>query len=66
MLCCGEGVDWQVPVWDVGQSEREVLVVWWTPLRVCHTEVKEVVAAETEKVFWDLITYVSGKEEERK
>jgi len=22
MLCCGEGVGWQVPVWDVGQLER--------------------------------------------
>lgn len=66
MLYCGEGVDWQVPVWDVGQSKREVLVAWWAQLWVCHTEVKVVVAAKTEKVFGDVITYVSSKEEERK
>lgn len=33
---------------------------------MCHTEVKVAVAAKTEKVLGDLITYVSSKEEERK
>lgn len=63
VLCCGVGVDWQVPVWDVGQSERGSGGLVNTTVGVSDRG-KGGGTAKTEKVFWDLITY--GEKEERK